>query len=228
MSSTPTARASLLDLDPDLGDGLSPEDAQAARCRLAVHVAALERGAWQPARERPASITTLLVIDGFLRRELEVHGRRSTQLLGPGATLDPWLAADGPAVPTSWTALTPVRVIAITPSVLQEAARWPDVLCSLIRRLGAWTEHVCGLLTVATLPRVEDRILSLLRLMAERWGHVTPEGTVLDVPLTHEQLGELIGARRPTVTLGLSALEAAGLVRRRRRDGVWVLTPDQA
>lgn len=220
------ARACLLDLDPDLVDDLSAEDRAAARGRLPVHVAELRRGPWTPAPKRPAALTTLLVVDGFLRRELDgADGRRSTQLLGPGATLDPWQAGEGPAAPTGWTAMTPVRLAAITPALLQEAARFPGVLAALVRRLGSWTEHVCGLLTVATLPRVEDRIDALLRLMADRWGHVTPEGTVLELALTHEQLGELIGARRPTVTLGLAQLEAQGKVQRRRRDGVWVLAP---
>jgi actin-like ATPase involved in cell morphogenesis len=43
------------------------------------------------------------------------------------------------------------------------------------------------------------------------------------LPLSHELLGQLIAARRPTVTLALRSLEAANAVRR-CDDGSWLLT----
>jgi CRP/FNR family transcriptional regulator, cyclic AMP receptor protein len=53
---------------------------------------------------------------------------------------------------------------------------------------------------------------------------VTGDGVVIGLRLTHEVLGCLVGARRPTVTLALKDLGAAGHVRR-RDDGRLVLTP---
>ena len=38
-------------------------------------------------------------------------------------------------------------------------------------------------------------------------------GVSVHIPLTHEQLGRLIGTRRPTVTLGLTVLVADGRAR---------------
>ena len=65
-------------------------------------------------------------------------------------------------------------------------------------------------LVICQLPRVEDRVLAVLWLLAESWGHVTPAGVRLPLALTHETLGALIGARRPTVTLALRKLTDDG------------------
>jgi CRP/FNR family transcriptional regulator, cyclic AMP receptor protein len=70
-----------------------------------------------------------------------------------------------------------------------------------------------------------QRILALLCHLALRWAHVTPDGVTLHLPLTHEMLGRLIGARRPTVSLALLALTDRGLVAR-RDEGIWLLPPE--
>ena len=59
-------------------------------------------------------------------------------------------------------------------------------------------------------------------MLAERWGHITPSGVALPLSLTHEALGRLIGARRPTVSLAVKALATAGRVTR-DAEGSWHL-----
>jgi Crp-like helix-turn-helix protein len=54
---------------------------------------------------------------------------------------------------------------------------------------------------------------------------VGPSGVVVPLELTHEALGHLVGARRPTVTLALSELGRQGAVTR-RADGAWMLRAD--
>ena len=77
---------------------------------------------------------------------------------------------------------------------------------------------------VSQLPRVDERLLAMLWLLAERWGRVGPDGVVVELALTHELLGRLIGARRPTVTMAVGQLIEAGHVRRRLDRG-YVLAP---
>ena len=67
---------------------------------------------------------------------------------------------------------------------------------------------------IAQLPRVDLRILALLWHLTERTGRVGSEGVILPVPLTHELLGRLVGARRPTVSLALKQLTQRGHVAR--------------
>ena len=76
---------------------------------------------------------------------------------------------------------------------------------------------------IAHLPRAEHRVLLGLWHLAGRWGHVTPEGTLLPLALSHDLLGQLTAARRSTVTLAANALESEGCIRR-MDDGAWLLT----
>jgi hypothetical protein len=76
-------------------------------------------------------------------------------------------------------------------------------------------------LVICQLPRVDERVLAMLWLLSETWGHVTPSGVRLPLVLTHETLGALVGARRPTVTLALRKLvEDGALV---HQDAGWLL-----
>jgi CRP/FNR family cyclic AMP-dependent transcriptional regulator len=54
-----------------------------------------------------------------------------------------------------------------------------------------------------------DRLLALMWSLADRRGIVREDGVYVPLSLTHETLAQMIGARRPTVTLGLKALSAA-------------------
>lgn len=55
-------------------------------------------------------------------------------------------------------------------------------------------------------PRIDVRLHMLLWELAERWGHVHRDGVHLPLRLTHSMLGELVAARRPTVTKALGEL----------------------
>jgi CTP:molybdopterin cytidylyltransferase MocA len=48
---------------------------------------------------------------------------------------------------------------------------------------------------------------------------------VLELPLTHQVLGRLVGAQRPSVTTALSDLARRGVIER-REDGAWILHGD--
>ena len=62
------------------------------------------------------------------------------------------------------------------------------------------------------LTRVERRLKALFWHLAERWGRVSGDGVIVPLALTHRILGQLVGARRPTVSTALSELaERAGV-----------------
>jgi hypothetical protein len=75
----------------------------------------------------------------------------------------------------------------------------------------------------AHLCRAEDRVLLTLWLLGDSCGRVTPEGIVIPLSLTHEVLARLTAARRPTITLALRSLEAAGCIQT-NSDGELTLT----
>ncbi len=57
---------------------------------------------------------------------------------------------------------------------------------------------------------------------ATGWGRVTSEGVLLPLCLSHRMLGELVGARRPSVSTAAAALEKADRLIR-RPDGTWLV-----
>jgi CRP-like cAMP-binding protein len=70
---------------------------------------------------------------------------------------------------------------------------------------------------------VDLRLLVLFWHLAERFGKVTPAGTVVPLSLSHADLAELIGAARPSVSTALKELSQQGFVQRNRADRSWLL-----
>ena len=67
------------------------------------------------------------------------------------------------------------------------------------------------------------RLWMLFWELADRYGKVHPDGIHLDLPLTHEVLSHLAGARRPSVSGALTRLaDEAGCAAR----GAWMLSGD--
>jgi CRP-like cAMP-binding protein len=128
--------------------------------------------------------------------------------------LDPW-AASGPQV----------RCFAIEESIvhLVDRARmeaWlrdPSLAANLVRVLSAQIADRELAVAIALEPRVERRLLLKLRQLAERWGRVTPDGIRLDLRLTHQELANMVGAVRESVTIALGRLADAGEIEVRNR-----------
>jgi CRP-like cAMP-binding protein len=224
-----SVRHLLLDLDPDLGRLLEPERRVEARLALAVHVVAVPVGTWDLGRLGGVSPVNvgLLVIDGVIARELTVGDNVCTELLGAGDVVRPWaLDEDACLVEslTCWNALSPVRVAVIGQSVAVRLGAYPEVTAVLMDRLGARSQRVAMMQAIAHLNRVDTRLEALLWMLAERWGRVTTDGVVVALVLSHRVLGQLIGARRPTVSTALAGLASSGRVTR-LADGTWLLDP---
>jgi CRP-like cAMP-binding protein len=78
--------------------------------------------------------------------------------------------------------------------------------------------HSQELFNVVQISCLGERLLQLLHWLASRFGAQTPQGVLLPPLLTHQQLSEVLGSSRVTVTRLLNALERQGhLVRLRKR-----------
>jgi len=65
-----------------------------------------------------------------------------------------------------------------------------------------------------------ERTLELLRTLAGRWGRPSPDGLVVDVPLTQDDMAAMLGLARESVNRALRALHRTGAVRRSGRSYV--------
>jgi CRP/FNR family cyclic AMP-dependent transcriptional regulator len=220
--------ASLLQLDPQLGQLVPPGRIADARAALKVRMAVLPTGEWDTerlARGARAEHVGLLMLAGVVTRDILIGGSVSTELLGPGDVLRPWMLETPPWLlsrEVRWNVLRESRVAVLDRDVAVRLAQWPEVNQVLIDRLSERAERLATSQAISQLIRVDRRVLALLWHVAERWGRVTPDGVVVPLALSHRMLGQLVGARRPTVSTAVRLLEGTGELRR-RRDGSWLL-----
>src|SRR3954454_16826470 len=102
------------------------------------------------------------------------------------------------------------------------ARRWPQLADVVRERLADQLDAAATRAAIIGLRRVDQRLLAMFWLLADRWGRVRPEGVVVDLPVTHHFLGHLVAARRSTVTLAMKELADEGLLNRSGR-GTWML-----
>jgi CRP/FNR family cyclic AMP-dependent transcriptional regulator len=218
----------LLELDPDLGLLLSDNRLEMARHDLRVAVHTLESGPWDADKLSAASPghVGMLVLDGVLAREVLVSDTVSTELLGPGDVVRPWRLHDSSSLlrhSVRWSVLSQSRFALLDRRFGVELSRYPEVMVAVIDRVNERGLRLAVTQAISQLNRVDRRLLALLWHLAERWGRMTGEGVALPMTLSHRMLGQLVGARRPTVSTALGELAKQGELAR-RDDGTWLLT----
>jgi CRP-like cAMP-binding protein len=210
----------LLEAQPDLSEGLTGDDLAEARRHVVALLDNVDQGSWEPADRYAVdpAFFGLLVVDGMIARDVELGGRCCSELLGPGDLLRPWEYDEGDlaSVPSesAWHALEPARVAVLDGRFARVACRYPELVSRLIGRTMRRSRWLAILLTISSMPRVDARVQALLWHLADRWGHVTLDGVVVPVRLTHEMIGRLVGAHRPSVTTALSQLARTDRIRR--------------
>ena len=220
----------LLDVDPDLGGLLNDSRREHAERELVVRTHRLPVGPWDVSRLAGATADHigLLVIDGILSRELVVADHVSAELLGPGDLVRPWQPTSRTGllpVDAVWTVLSPVSVAVLDRRFAAEMTRYPEITAALFDRLSERSLRLATTQAISQLTRVDRRLKALFWHLAERWGRVSGDGVIVPLALTHRILGQLVGARRPTVSTALSELaEREELIR--RPDGSWLLRGD--
>lgn len=78
-------------------------------------------------------------------------------------------------------------------------------------------QQVEELLSIAYTYPAYQRLLKLLVWLSQRFGREVNKGRLIDLPLTHQDIAEGIGAARATVTVLLSQLEEQGIIIRFQR-----------
>jgi hypothetical protein len=229
VTSAPSARPHqpLLDADPDLGQLLEEERREAARRDILVRTTTVPVGEWNAARlagTDPGNVG-LLVLEGVMAREVVVGDTVSTELLGPGDVVRPWQLTADPellVVSVRWNALSKVRLGVLDRRVAAALGHYPEINAVLIDRLSERAQRLAVGQAISQQHRVDVRLVSLLWHLAARWGRVSSDGVVVPLALSHRVLGQLVGARRPTVSTALAQLARDQRVER-RSDGTWLL-----
>lgn len=115
------------------------------------------------------------------------------------------LVADEASEPTYAEALEDVEIEMYPRFALEGALRGrPGMALGIARLMAARRRRLERRLETQVFQRVPVRLASLLLELAERFGEPEERGTVLDIPLSQQDLGNLIGASREIVSLTLS------------------------
>jgi CRP-like cAMP-binding protein len=206
----------LLALDSDLADELDPETRRLARAAATALTFETDPGPLKLSHwlDQTGDGPGVLVIDGVLALSSRVGDRVATELVGAGDLIHPlWGGAERlVACEVTWRALLPMRFAVLDAAFLRRVRFWPQIGQSLLRRSGRRVINLDVQRAIAAQPRLEVRLALFLWHLAGRWGKVEPGGVRLPIPLTHQLLGQLIGAERPSVSHALARLAEAGLV----------------
>ena len=108
--------------------------------------------------------------------------------------------------------LTPYRIECLTSveATLLPPYPWYQVMDAAIEHIQQMEE----LLAIVRSRPTDVRLLQLLRWLSHKFGCAVPQGVLIDVRLTHQEIAEAIGTTRVTVTRLLQQFEQAGAIDR--------------
>jgi CRP-like cAMP-binding protein len=125
----------------------------------------------------------------------------------------------------AWTVIEPSSIAALDESFTSQVRQCPELLEALTERALSRSRRIAVSAAIANTVGVEERLLLLLWQLTELWGRKAKGGAVLPFRLSHQTLADLVGARRPTVTLALRGLTDRDLLER-GSNGEWILCGD--
>ena len=217
----------VLDAVPELADEMAPDRLEGARRHALAATIELTPGRWQASSDDlddPGGYG-LLVVDGLMTRDIVLGQTTASELVGAGDLLRP-NDNEGQISPVpfdiAWTVLEPTRLAILDRRFAIVTARWPEVAAAIVRAATRRSHALTYQIAVGHMTRVDSRLLVLFWHLADRWGRVTKDGIVVPLKLTHQILGRIVGAQRPSVTTALKALTDRGVLTR-GPDGTWML-----
>jgi CRP/FNR family transcriptional regulator, cyclic AMP receptor protein len=227
--SAATSRAvRVLEADPDLGAGIPRDQWQLATAASSAPAFEFERGPWrfEPPPE-PGSFGAL-ILAGMMLIRIDAGSRSHIEMLGPGDLVSPWVGTgtelSAPSVLTA-SVVARARVALLDRRFALRTARWPEIHAGLIQRSIDRSRRLSLQSAINALPRIEERVEVTLWELAYRFGRVTREGIVLELPISHSQLADIVAAQRPSVSTAVVRLEDQGQISRSARR-TWVLRGD--
>jgi CRP/FNR family transcriptional regulator, cyclic AMP receptor protein len=205
-------RISLLEVEPELGSALGQDQREAAEIGLQAPIVAISPGSWEPPTEAEADGFGYLVVEGMLLRRVAIEGGCSVELLSSGDCLLPWREEPASFSRADWQVIDRARLAVLDLRPGSVISRWPAIAATIAGRAVDRSRRLALQSAIMSIVGIEDRLHALLWGLAERWGQVVPEGTLVEINVPQVVLAEMVGARRPTVSLALGNLREQGLV----------------
>lgn len=141
-------------------------------------------------------------------RNLTLDLRKSGDLLGESVLLE-----DQADYPVGATCLEPTLTCGISRPLFEQLVMdFPSVGLIVIRNLSQRIQNLSGKVGALSEPNLEDRLYEVLANVAREVGTRVAGGWTIAFPLTHEEIGFLVGAHRVSVTRALGKLRELGKI----------------
>jgi CRP/FNR family transcriptional regulator, cyclic AMP receptor protein len=221
-----TERVAVLDVDPELAERLHGARLERAQRVSVARVLRRDAGLWDAKQDAAHGRDGLglLVVEGLLVRRVALEGRFGAELLSVGDLLQP-AEHDGEAATlpfeATWRVLIGLQLAVLDLDWMARMAPFPEITAEITRRVMVRSRRLASMLAIAQHHRLEDRLRLFFWELADRYGRVGSDGVRLELTLTHDLIGHLVGAHRPSVSAALARLEHGGYIRRRGR--TWLL-----
>lgn len=140
-------------------------------------------------------------------RELILDIRNAGDLLGEAVLIE------AGTYPVCANALSDVLLCGISRPVFEEMVHsYPQVGLAVIKNLSRRIDYLTGKLGALNEPTLEERLYEVLLNVARQVGVPGQGGWSIALPLTHEEIGFLVGAHRVSITRAMKKLRETGKI----------------
>jgi len=198
--------------DLPLFDGLPPEaldealkDARPLHCPRGTHV--FEQGA--------AAHSFFVLLHGRLRvTQVTPEGQQIVvRFVSPGDMFGVAMALQRATYPGTATAVVDSLALIWPNSAWQTlSTKYPALALNALRTIGSRLQEAHARIREISTEEVEQRVAHAVLRLADEAGRDTPGGTLIDFPISRQDVAEMTGTTLHTVSRVLSAWEAAGFV----------------
>ena len=167
----------------------------------------------------PAS-TFYLVKTGMVKiYKASAEGREQVlTILGDGQIFGDVPAFDGGPYPASAATMSDSEIYLFRREDLNEVVRrHPEIALKIIRVLGLRLRQALELVRDLSFKQGPHRLAGLLFRLADDYGSETDNGTLIDLPLSRQELADIVGTSRETITRELKKMEKQGMLELNRR-----------
>jgi len=146
---------------------------------------------------------------------LETGVVRTLTVLEDGTSVTLGLWGPGDVVGRVLSKADPFQIECLTPveATLLPKHRWHEVTEAMILHIQRSGE----LIEIMHCRQAESSLLRLFAWLAKRFGQEVEQGQLIDLRLTHQDIANLIGLTRVTVTRLLNDFEKQGIIQRKQR-----------
>jgi CRP-like cAMP-binding protein len=164
-----------------------------------------------PPRQQFSLRTSLPVKQNCVWR-IEAGAVRTLTWLEDGTTITIGIWGPGDVIGQPLTTVNPYQIESLTAAEATLLSLGDERLPSewLLNHL----QHAEALMVIRSYRRVDIMLAKLLAWLAKRFGRSVDQGHLIDLRLTHQDLAELVGTTRVTITRTLGQFEQQGIIER--------------